>query len=95
MIFYFYNDKDNDDDYNNDNNDTPWYCILSFRLYKSDKELTAQTAVRGGVTKVTATLTAAPEDNGARLRCEATNAALPTPLSALTTLSLLCKSLPC
>ena len=67
--------------------------LPSYRLYKSEKELTAQTAVRGGVTKVTATLTAAPEDNGAKLRCEATNSALPAPLTAVTTLNLLCKPL--
>ncbi|KAG0729367.1 hypothetical protein GWK47_030472 [Chionoecetes opilio] len=66
--------------------DTP---VFAKKLYKSDKELTAQTAVCGGVTKVTVALTASPKDNGAQLRCEATNAALPAPLTALTTLNLL------
>lgn len=51
----------------------------------------AHTSVRGDVTKVSATLTAAAEDNGSRLKCDATNAALPTPLTALSTLSMLCE----
>ncbi|XP_050715761.1 nephrin-like [Eriocheir sinensis] len=59
------------------------------RLYKNDKELLGQTAVRSGVTAVTATMTAAAEDNGARLKCDASNAALPDPLTAVTTLNML------
>ncbi|XP_042217030.1 synaptogenesis protein syg-2-like [Homarus americanus] len=65
-----------------------------FRLYKREEELIAETQTRGDVSLARASVRVVPADNGGVVRCEVINPASSSPLTANTTLTIICQSQP-